>query len=71
MISTENNTPEGEWILLNKEEYQDWILLKKSDFQDLIDKGRESLGDRIEILEAIYKWLESANKLKEITDQEL
>lgn len=61
----EDKKIEGDWFLINKEEYPDFILIKRSDMESLISEGRESLDEQqIGVLEAIYKWMDSINCLK-------
>lgn len=62
---SEDKKIEGDWFLINKEEYPEFILLKRSDMESLISEGRKSLDEQqIGILEAIYKWMDSTNCLK-------
>ena len=56
---------EGDWFLINREEYPDFILLKRSDIESLISDGKKSLDEQqIGVLEAIYRWMDGINCLK-------
>jgi hypothetical protein len=56
---------EGDWFLINREEYPDFILLKRSDIESLISDGKKSLDEQqIGVLESIYRWMDGINCLK-------
>lgn len=54
---------EGDWHLINKEEFKDWILLHRSDVNKLVEGAKDLDSQSKEIIMAFFEWMESYNKL--------
>jgi hypothetical protein len=55
---------DGDWTLINRDEYPDYLLIRREDVVDLVEGSREKLDSGIELIEAFQKWMEEHNILK-------
>lgn len=53
---------------MNELNSKDWILIKRQDYINLIENAKAN-DVPVELLEAIYKWLDDKNELSNEADE--